>query len=140
MNADTITDTITETAAENATRTLVARLEAAWNAADGAAFGAEFTEDAVFVDVRGSRHRGRGAIAGGHQGIFDSIYRGSTVRYDVESVDQPARDVAVAHVNATLDCPTGPLAGTNRARFTVVLVSDGDSWQATAFHNTLVVG
>jgi uncharacterized protein (TIGR02246 family) len=132
------TQTMTGAPADTAARDLVANLEAAWNAADGAAFGAEFTDDAAFVDIRGSRHRGRGAIGAGHQGIFDSIYRGSTVRYDVESVDQLGGDVALAHVDATLDCPAGPMAGTNYARFTVVLVRDGDNWQAKAFHNTLV--
>jgi len=128
-----------DTAADTAAQVFVAGLEAAWNAADGAAFGATFTDDAVFVDVRGSRHRGRPAIADGHQGILDSIYRGSTVRYEVESVDQLGPDVAVVHANATLDCPTGPMAGVNRARFTVVLVRGGRAWEAMAFHNTLVV-
>ena len=132
------TRTMTEAPADTAARDLVAHLEAAWNAADGAAFGAEFTDDAAFVDIRGSRHRGRAAIAAGHQGIFDSIYRGSTVQYDVESVDQLGDDVTLAHVHAILDCPTGPMAGTNHARFTVVLVREGDVWQAKAFHNTLV--
>ena len=128
-----------DTAADTAARVFVAGLEAAWNAADGAAFGTRFTDDAVFVDVRGSRHRGRPAIADGHQGIFDSIYRGSTVRYEVESIDQLGPDVVVAHANATLDCPAGPMAGVNHARFTVVLVRGGNAWEATAFHNTLVV-
>ena len=128
-----------DTAADTAATMFVAGLEAAWNAADGAAFGAGFADDAVFVDVRGGRHRGRAAIAAGHQGIFDSIYRGSTVRYVVDSVDQLGPDVAVANADATLDCPTGPMAGTNHARFTAVLVRDGRTWQAAAFHNTLVV-
>ena len=128
-----------DTAADTAAKVFVSGLEAAWNAADGAAFGARFTHDAVFVDVRGSRHRGRPAIADGHQGIFDSIYRGSTVRYEVESIDQLGPDVVVAHANATLDCPAGPMAGVNHARFTVVLVRGGSAWEATTFHNTLVV-
>ena len=141
MSTQTVIDSTADTAdtADTAARSFVAALEEAWNAADGAAFGAGFTDDAVFVAVRGSRHRGRPAIAAGHQSIFDTIYRGSTVQYDVESVDEPGPGVAVAHVNATLDCPAGPLAGVNRARFTVVLVRDGQGWQATAFHNTLVV-
>ncbi len=128
-----------DTAADTAAQVFVSGLEAAWNAADGAAFGARFTDDAVFVDVRGSRHRGRPAIADGHQGIFDSIYRGSTVRYEVESIDRLGPDVVVAHANATLDCPSGPMAGVNHARFTVVLVRGGHAWEATTFHNTLVV-
>jgi uncharacterized protein (TIGR02246 family) len=128
-----------DTQADTVARVFVAGLEAAWNDADGTAFGARFADDAVFVDVRGTRHRGRPAIAHGHQGIFDSIYRGSTVRYEVESIDRLDPDVAVIHANATLDCPTGPMAGVNHARFTAVLVRGSDAWEATTFHNTLVV-
>ena len=61
------------------------------------------------------------------------------MRYEVETIDHLGPDVAVAHANATLDCPTGPMAGVNHARFTVVLVRGGDAWEATTFHNTLVV-
>jgi hypothetical protein len=31
------------------------------------------------------------------------------------------------------------MAGRNHARFTVVLVRGSDAWEATTFHNTLVV-
>lgn len=136
-----ITDTRTSSPAEVAASATLATLEKAWNAGDGAAFGAPFTEDAVFVDIRGSRHRSRAAIAAGHQGILDSIYRGSTVRYVVESVDQPAADVAVVHAAATLDAPTGPHAGVNRSNLTLVLVRGGDDgWAVSTFHNTMLVG
>lgn len=56
---------------------LLEHLERAWNDADGAAFGEVFTEDCDFVDIRGGHHRGRGAVAAGHQALFDSIYRGA---------------------------------------------------------------
>jgi uncharacterized protein (TIGR02246 family) len=62
--------------------TIVKRLEEAWNAGDGAAFGAPFASDADFVDIRGVWHRGE-EIAAGHQQIFDTVYAGSTVRYEV---------------------------------------------------------
>ena len=48
-------------------------------------------------------------------------------------------DVVVANARATLPAPAGPLAGTNQAISTVVLVPEGDGWRAVAFHNTLVI-
>ena len=62
---------------------LVAELEKAWNAADGARFGRPFAEDADFVNIRGEHLRTREVIAKGHQAIFDTIYAGSVVRYQV---------------------------------------------------------
>jgi uncharacterized protein (TIGR02246 family) len=58
---------------------VIEHLESAWNSADGAAYAAPFTPDADFVNIRGELHSGADAIGAGHQGIFDSIYKGSTV-------------------------------------------------------------
>ena len=114
------------------------RLEQAWNRADGPAFGAEFTDDADFVDIRGVHHRGRVAIAAGHQAIFDSIYRGSTVGYAVETTRLLGTGAIVAVVGARLDAPTGPMAGINLSHLTAVLVQVDDHWAVTTFHNTLL--
>lgn len=115
-----------------------ARLERAWNSGDGAAFAAEFTDDAHFVDVRGVHHHGRAAIARGHQAIFDTIYRGSTVTYAVETTHRLNQGCALAMVDAVLDVPAGPVAGRRRARLTATFVADEDRWAIAAFHNTLV--
>jgi uncharacterized protein (TIGR02246 family) len=109
-------------------------LESAWNAGDGAAFARPFTEDADFVNIRGEHLRTRDVIANGHQGIFNSIYKGS---YHVSHVREIAPDF-VAHVKSTLNVPTGPLAGEHSSLFTLVLVQDHDDWRITAFHNTPV--
>ncbi|HZN87882.1 MAG TPA: SgcJ/EcaC family oxidoreductase [Thermoleophilaceae bacterium] len=124
----------TTTTAENTVRLL----EDAWNAADGEAFGAPFAEDADFVNVRGELHSGRRAIAAGHQGIFDSIYAGSTVRYRVLQARELDHGSILAHVDAQLSVPGGPLAGDHQALASVLLVENGDGHAIAAFHNTLV--
>jgi uncharacterized protein (TIGR02246 family) len=117
---------------------LVSELEEAWNAADGARFARHFSEDADFVNIRGEHLRTREVIAKGHQAIFDTIYAGSVVRYNVAGVRAIAPAVLLAHVRATLNAPTGPLAGEHRSLFTLVLVQDQNAWNIAAFHNTLV--
>jgi uncharacterized protein (TIGR02246 family) len=112
-------------------------LETAWNNGDGDAFAAPFTEDADFVNIRAEFHHGRAAIAGGHLGIFRSIYAGSRNQYSVRSARLLQTDVAVAHVDALLDVPAGSLAGQHRALFSMVLVRDGSGWKIASFHNTL---
>jgi uncharacterized protein (TIGR02246 family) len=116
------------------------RLEKAWNAADGAAFGAPFTDDADFVAIRGDHHRTRAAIAAGHQQIFDTIYRGSTLRYTLTQARPLAEDVILVHASQSMDAPPGPLAGAQGATATLVLVRTADGWKIAAFHNTLVQG
>ena len=119
---------------------ILERLEQAWNRADGAAFGEPFADDTDFVDIRGVHHRGDGAAIGhGHQAIFDTVYAGSTVRYDLDVAREIAPGVIVAVATSTLDAPSGPLFGTNNSRLTTVMVEQPDRWAVTAFHNTLVV-
>lgn len=121
---------------EAAARSLVSRLETAWNTVEPAAFAAEFTPDADFVNVRGDYNSGRAAIEHGHAAILKGIYAGSTIRYSLARVREVAPGVLVAHVDALLSVPAGPLAGEIRAIPSMVLVRDGGAWRIAAFHNT----
>jgi len=116
---------------------IVATMEAAWNAGDGTRFAAPFSNDADFVTIRAEHLRGREAIAGGHAAIFRTIYAGSVNRYTVESIRLLRPDVALAHVRAVLNAPSGPLAGTNNATFSIVLTREANGWQIATLHNTL---
>jgi uncharacterized protein (TIGR02246 family) len=133
MPTATPTETHTTLAA-----TIDEKLEQAWNAADGAAFGTQFADESDFVNVRGEHHRGATAIARGHQGIFDTIYAGSTVRFQLELARELAPGVVMAVASSTLDVPGGPLKGIHNARFTMLIVEQGDDWRIAAFQNTLV--
>jgi uncharacterized protein (TIGR02246 family) len=115
----------------------LARLERAWNTADGAAFGAAFADDSEFVDIRGGHHRGATAIAEGHQGLFDSIYAGSTICYRLGTARQVAPGCVLAVAEATLDVPGGPAPGTHRSRLTAVISGAYGRWSIAAFHNTI---
>src|SRR6476469_11053092 len=85
-----------DTAAADTAAAVLRRLEAAWNAGDGQGFGAPYAADAAFVNIRGEHHRGRDAIAGGHEGIFATLYAGSTNRMELVDARHPAADVIVA--------------------------------------------
>lgn len=117
---------------------IVAGLEAAWNAGDGKAFGVPFSPDADFVNIRADHFRSRDAIAAGHDAIFRTIYAGSVNRFRVESARLLRPDVALVHVQAVLNSPRGPLAGTHSSRFSMVLTREPDGWQIASFHNTLM--
>jgi uncharacterized protein (TIGR02246 family) len=125
--------------AEGVAAELVGRLGRAWNEADGQAFGEPFAPDADFVDIRGEHHRGREAIAAGHQAIFDSIYEGSSVDFELTGARELSGEVILAHATAVLIAPSGPLAREHSSMLSMVLVRGGDGWEIAGFHNTLVV-
>ena len=120
---------------------VLARLEQAWNDGDGEAFGALYADDATFVTIRGDWATGRTAIAAGHAEIFRTIYAGSTNRMELVTVREVGNGALVASSTSTLTAPSGPLAGTHRARSTSVLVPDSGhplGWRVASTHNTLV--
>jgi hypothetical protein len=97
-----------------ALESVVSQLEAAWNAMDGPAFAAPFASGADFVTIRGKHepvhHRRNPAAApGGGTG---------------------ARALSAG-------CPSRPLAGKHRARFSLVLTKEAGRWEIAALHNTL---
>jgi uncharacterized protein (TIGR02246 family) len=116
---------------------IVRQLESAWNAMDAEAFAAPFAIDADFVNIRAEHHRGRPAIAAGHAAIFRDFYAGSTVQFGVEGGRLLNVGVALLHVKSELNAPTGPLAGTHHACFSMVLTRTASGWEIAAFHNTL---
>ena len=117
---------------------IVKELEAAWNAADGARFAVPFIEDADFVNIRGEHFRTREVIARGHQAIFETLYKGSTVRNELAAATPIAPGVLLAHVKAQLNVPTGPLTGQQSSQISMVLVQQQGDWRIAAFHNTLI--
>jgi len=121
-------------------QTIMQRLEVAWNRADGAAFGEPFSAGADFVAIRGDLHTGRDAIAAGHQQLFETIYAGSTVRYQVLQARELDDRVILAHARCSISAPGGPLAGEHASTITVLLARHHDQYEISAFHNTLVTG
>jgi uncharacterized protein (TIGR02246 family) len=115
---------------------VVARLEVAWTTADADAFAAEFTHDADFVNIRGEYFSGRTSITWGHANIWHGAYAGSTVRYGLSRLRELRPGVLLAHVEAALHVPAGPMAGDIQAIPSMVLVFDKDTWRIAAFHNT----
>jgi uncharacterized protein (TIGR02246 family) len=116
---------------------IVQQLQEAWNRADGDAYGAVFADDADFVNIRAEHIRGRQAIAAGHSGIFRTIYAGSSNRLVLDSARLLRPEVALVHVRSGLEAPTGPLAGTHEALFSMVLTREARGWRVASFHNTL---
>ncbi len=119
--------------------TITRQLEAAWNAGDGHAYGAFFAEDADYITVLGHLIRSRQSIASAHQGIFHTIYKGSTVRQTVVGARTLTDDVIIAHVNIVLSVPAGYIAGDHNALQTLIIINQGGVWRVAHFQNTLIV-
>jgi uncharacterized protein (TIGR02246 family) len=121
---------------EAAVRENVRQLESGWNAKSGASFAKPFAEDADYVVINGMQIKGREAIAAGHQGIFDTIYKDSTLTLSVKQVRFLRSDVAVVHVSAHLKATQNGQTQEGDAVITLVMTKDRGEWKIAAFQNT----
>lgn len=128
----------TDGADEAAIRENVRQMEAGWNAKDGALFAKPFASDADYVVINGSYIKGREAIAQGHQRIFDTFYKESTLSLSVKQVRMLRPDVAVVHVTGTNKTPRGAETHTSEAIITLLMTKESGGWKIAAFQNTEV--
>lgn len=112
------------------------RLMTAWRIGNGEAFGAACTDDADFVNLIGVYVRGREAIAGLHQRIFDGFYAGSTMTLVTERTRFLTPGIVLTQAAAEVQVPAGPLQGVVRGFVTMVLVRAGQEWLVASFQNT----
>ena len=123
---------------EAAIRDHVKQMETGWNTKSGAAFAKPFAEDADYVVINGMHIKGRTAIEKGHQQIFDTIYKNTTLSLTLQQVRFLRPDVALAHVSANLKTPDMADSKEHDARITIVLTRDKQGWKIAAFQNTQV--
>ena len=126
----------TDAGAEAAIRDNVRQMETGWNRKSGAHFARPFAEDADYVVINGLHIRGREAIEKGHQQIFDTFMKDTTISFVVERVRFLRPDVAIVHVGGRLK--TGQGADRSEARITLVMSKEKDGWKNVAFQNTQI--
>ena len=95
-----------------------------------------FAADADYVIINGTYIKGRETIAEGHQRIFDTFYKESTLSLSVKQVRMLRPDVAVVHVAATNKVPRGAETHATEALITLVMTKESGAWQIAAFQNT----
>ena len=85
---------------ETVLKTFVDQMIEAWNHGDAAGFAAPFAEDADFIAFEGTHLRGRAAIIGFHQPLFDTALKGTRLEGSVKFVRFVTPHLAWASLDA----------------------------------------
>ena len=131
-----------QSAEEAAVKAAVQSFVDAWNRRDMEAFAALFTEDADFVNVRGTRWIGRSAIRAGHAAAHATIFKNSQLRILELSVRFLKPDVAVARWACELSgqtTPAGESVPARKAIHTFVMTKTQERWLIVVAQNTDIV-
>jgi uncharacterized protein (TIGR02246 family) len=121
---------------EQAVRAVIVEMERTWNAHDMRRFSELFAEDADFINIGGSRLRGRAEIEQQHVMIHASHYKDSRFTAGEVTVRFLRDDVAVAHLPSRVIFGEGK--NTIDTLMTLVLTKDdGEIWLIAAAQNTI---
>ncbi len=118
-------------------KVVINRLHAAWNEHDMAKFAADFTDDADFINVRGTWWKGRKQIEEAHVEAHRRFFGKSRVTLVDHQIKMLGPDAAVAIVTAEMkghDLPKGTYQ-TDFNRFTAVFVKAKGEWKITSLEN-----
>ena len=122
---------------EAAIRENVKQMVSGWNTRSGALFATPFAEDADYVVINGNYIKGRVAIEQGHQRIFDTVYKDTTLTLEVKQIRFLRPDIAVVHVSGRREGPAKEAA--QDAMITMVMTKEKQGWKIAAFQNTGIV-
>ena len=121
---------------EPAIREAVRKMESGWNTKSGALFASPFADDADYVIINGNYLKGRANIERGHQQIFDTVYKDTTLSLAVQQIRLLRPDVAVVHVKGER---RGPNDEAHEAMITLVMTKEKQGWAIAAFQNTAIM-
>ncbi len=121
---------------------MVQAQQAAWNRGDAHGY-ADACDDAVtFTSILGVTQFGRTAFIDRHAQLFQTIFKNSKLRTQIQRIHFPAPNIAVvdlaAEVTAYAALPQGVNSrpeGVLRTALLEVLVRAGADWRVVAYHN-----
>ncbi|MET7620352.1 SgcJ/EcaC family oxidoreductase [Streptomyces sp. NPDC005408] len=116
-------------------RTLWASMAEHWAKGDAGRFAANFAEDCDFTTVRGDKPSGRVGIAAGHEALFRTVYRGSTLVARVRDIRYLRDDIATVNAESEITGADGTVLARTHALAVVELDAGAGQWSITAFHN-----
>ena len=121
---------------ETAILGLIETFVASWNAVDARKLASTFAADADFTAISGRHMRGRGLVERGHGEILATIYRGTKLAANIESVRFLRPDVAVLDVKFILRKEDGSLVfGIPHTSAGVIATEDSGVWAIAVFRN-----
>jgi uncharacterized protein (TIGR02246 family) len=82
--------------------------------------------------------KGRADNAQGHQQIFNTIYKDSSLTATVKQIRFLRPDVAVVHVESNMIFKTGSEQKKSHALWSLVMTKEKDKWEIAAFQNTSI--
>lgn len=131
---------------EAAIRKIIQDEVTAWNRGDAVAYGEHFAKDGTFTNILGVFYQGRDIFVKEHAQIFKTIFLGTRLQQDINSLRFVDPEVAVVEVlTAVSGMKKIPVRADNydskgrlRTRLLQVIEKKNGKWEIVAYHNVEV--
>ena len=124
---------------ENAIKLIIKNLADAWAAGDGKKWADQFTDDVDYTVWNGRYLTGREENRRGHQQLFDTIYKDSTINPEIIKIRFLRDDVAVVHLKSGNRKNGKQLEDVPLVRPLLVLSKEQQKWRIVVLQNTPVI-
>jgi uncharacterized protein (TIGR02246 family) len=114
-------------------RELATQHTSAWNSGDAAKAAAVYTDDAVFVNVRGMPRMGRAEIEKTLAQDLSGEMKGSTFGVTMDTIRFIRPDIALVHGTTNITGGGAPPEGL-KGHYQLVATKEGGAWKALAVH------
>jgi uncharacterized protein (TIGR02246 family) len=114
-----------------------------WNKGDAVGYSKDFARDGTFTNIRGQFFTGYDGFLKQHQVIFDGIFKNTTLKQRIISLEFIKPDVAVVQTVTTVsgmaqgpDVVARDEKGRIRTRLLQIVARKGGVWKIVTYHNT----
>lgn len=124
---------------EKTIRQVVKNITDAWAAGDGEKYASYFTDDIDFTVWNGMYYTGHEANAKNHQMIFDTFYKGTSLKTKVRKIRFLTDDVATVHLQSEMYRDGKRVEGVPTVVPLMVLKKENGKWRVAVFQNTPII-
>jgi uncharacterized protein (TIGR02246 family) len=128
---------------EAAIRKIVQDEISTWNKGDAVGYSKDFARDGTFTNIRGQFFTGYDGFLKQHRVIFDGIFKNTTLKQRIISLEFIKPDVAVVQTVTTVsgmaqapDVVGRDEKGRIRTRLLQIVARKGGVWKIVTYHNT----
>jgi uncharacterized protein (TIGR02246 family) len=116
----------------------VKQMEEGWNKKSAALFAKPFADDADYVIINGIHIKGKETIEAGHQQIFETVFKDSTITMSAKQIRFLRPDVAVVHISCHNQIEPGEKGRAVDTTISLVVVKEKGEWKIAGFQNTAI--
>lgn len=124
---------------EKAIRQVVQNITDAWAAGDGEKYADYFTDDVDYTVWNGHHIRGREENVKGHQEIFDTFYKGTSLKTEIKKIRFLTDAVATVHLQSKMYRDGKRVEGVPTVVPLMVLKKENGKWRVAVFQNTPII-